>query len=70
MLITLDGPHTVVEVNGQLVTDYKEGEPVPKKKKWHEPERGLRPDAGYLGLQNHGDDARVHFKEVSLRPLK
>lgn len=70
MLITLDGSRTQVEVNGQQVTDYKEGDEVPKKKRWHEPERGPRPELGYLGLQNHDGETRVHFKEVSVRPLK
>lgn len=70
MLITLDGPHTKVEVNGKLITDYTEGEPVPAKKEWFEPDRGRRPDEGYIGLQNHGDEAHVHFKEVAVRPLK
>ncbi len=69
MLITLDGKRTLVEVNGLKVTDYTEGKPVPEKQHWYEPDRGLRPEVGYIGLQNHGDDARVHFKEVSVRPL-
>jgi hypothetical protein len=69
MLITLDGPHTIVKVNGQVVTDYTEGDPVPPKKKEYEPDRGVRPNEGYIGLQNHGGDAQVHFKEVSVRPL-
>ena len=70
MLITLDGKRTKVEIDGQLVTDFTEGDSVPKKKIWYEPDRGLRPEAGYIGLQNHGDDAHVHFKEVSVRLLK
>ena len=32
MEITLDGPRTIVVVNGVKVTDYTEGEPVPPKK--------------------------------------
>ena len=68
-LVTLDGPRTVVELNGERITDYTEGQPVPLKKVHYEPERGLRPIEGYIGLQNHGDPARVHFKEVSVRPL-
>ena len=67
--ITLDGPRTRVTVNGELVTDYTEGEPVPAKKEQYEPDRGLRPNEGYIGLQNHGDKDVVYFKEVSLRPL-
>ncbi len=70
MDITLDGPHTIVEVNGQKVTDYTEGEPVPPKKLDFEPDRGRRPDQGYFGLQNHGDHDVVFFKEVAIRPLK
>jgi hypothetical protein len=69
MLITLDGKRTLVEVNGQQVTDYTEGDPVPEKKIWYEPDRGARPEYGYIGLQNHGGDAHVHFKEVSVRAL-
>ena len=70
MLITLDGPRTRVEVNGRLVTDFHEGDSVPPKKADYEPDRGARPNLGYIGLQNHGDDARVHFKEVSVAPLR
>jgi len=67
--ITLEGTHTKVTVNGQLVTDYREGEPVPAKKKKWEPDRGPRPAEGYFGLQNHSDKDVVYFKEISLKPL-
>lgn len=67
--ITLEGPHTIVRLNGELVTDYTEGQPVPAKKQQWEPDRGRRPDAGYIGLQNHSDADTVYFKEVSVRPL-
>lgn len=70
MEITLDGPHTIVEVNGQKVTDYTEGQPVPPKKLDFEPNRGRRPDTGYFGLQNHSDNDIVFFKEVAIRSLK
>ncbi|HZU25841.1 MAG TPA: DUF1080 domain-containing protein [Bryobacteraceae bacterium] len=70
MLITLDGPHTVVEVNGVKVTDYTEGDPVPPKKLSFEPDRGRRPNKGWFGLQNHSDNDIVFFREVSLRQLK
>ena len=69
MLITLDGKRTRVEVDGRLVTDFTEGDAVPEKKVWYEPDRGLRPEQGYIGLQNHGGEAHVHFKEVSVLPL-
>jgi hypothetical protein len=69
MEITLDGPHTKVAVNGVTVTDYTEGQPVPPKNKDYEPERGTRPNRGYIGLQNHGKHDVVFFKEVSVRPL-
>jgi hypothetical protein len=70
MEITLDGPHTVVNVNGVKVTDYTEGQPVPPRKFKFEPQRGRRPDEGWFGLQNHGDQDVVFFKEVALRPLE
>jgi hypothetical protein len=69
MEITLDGPHTIVSVNGEKVTDYKEGDPTPERKFDFEPFRGRRPDAGYIGLQNHGEDDVVYFKEVAVKPL-
>lgn len=69
MEITLEGPRTIVYVNGVKVTDYKEGQPVPKRKFDFEPYPGIRPNAGYIGLQNHGEDDVVFFKEVSVKPL-
>ena len=70
MIITLDGPHTVVELNGVKVTDYTEGQPVPDKKFDFEPQRGTRPNEGWFGLQNHSDNDIVFFKEVAIQPLK
>lgn len=70
MDITLDGPRTLVYVNGVKVTDYKEGQPVPARKFDFEPYHGIRPNVGYIGLQNHGDHDVVFFKEVSVKPLK
>lgn len=67
MEITLDGTRTVVAVNGVKVTDFREGDPVgPRTKQW-EPERGPRPESGYIGLQNHGEKDVVWFKEISVR---
>lgn len=70
MEITLDGPHTTVVVNGVKVTEFTEGDPVPPKKLPFEPERGPRPQEGYMGLQNHSDHDVVFFKEVALKMLK
>jgi hypothetical protein len=69
MEITLDGDRTYVYVNGVKVCDYKEGDPVPAKKFDFEPDRGPRPQTGYIGLQNHSDADVVFFKEVAVRPL-
>jgi hypothetical protein len=69
MEITLDGPRTIVYLNGQKVTDYTEGQPVPARKFDFEPQRGLRPNTGFIGLQNHSDNDVVYFKEVAMRPL-
>jgi hypothetical protein len=69
MEITLDGPHTLVSVNGVKVTDYTEGDPVPPKKLSFEPDRGRRPIFGWFGLQNHSDNDIVFFKSVEIRSL-
>jgi hypothetical protein len=67
MDITLDGPRTIVQVNGVKVTDYREGDPVPERKFDFEPQRGRRPDVGYFGIQNHSNNDIVYFKEISVR---
>ena len=73
MEITLDGPRTIVVLNGVKVTDYIEGQAVPERKSNSEPQRGPRPLRGYFGLQNHPredkQDSQVHFKEVAVKPL-
>jgi hypothetical protein len=67
MDITLDGLRTIVKVNGVLVTDYDGVSVVPPKEKDYEPDRGPRPESGYIGLQKHDDEAVISFKEVSVR---
>jgi hypothetical protein len=69
MEITLDGPRTVVVVNGVKVTDFTEGQLVPAKKFDFEPFRGPRPLRGYFGLQNHSENDVVFFKKVAIKPL-
>ncbi|HLF33544.1 MAG TPA: DUF1080 domain-containing protein [Cyclobacteriaceae bacterium] len=67
--ITLDGPRTLVLLNGVKVTDYNEGDPVPERKFDFEPFPGPRPESGYFGLQNHGEHDIVYYKEVAVKPL-
>jgi Domain of Unknown Function (DUF1080) len=69
MEITLDGPRTIVFLNGVKVTDYVEGQDVPERKFSFEPQRGTRPNDGYIGLQNHSEHDVVFFKEVAMKPL-
>ena len=69
MEITLTDDRTVVTLNGEKVTDYKEGDPVPEKKRSWQPDRGPRSAAGYFGLQNHNDKDVVVFKEISVKKL-
>lgn len=47
-------------------TDYDGAAPVPAKKSVYEPDRGPRPDTGYIAIQHHGGAASVTFKEISL----
>lgn len=70
MEITLDGPKTIVHLNGVKVNEYAEGQPAPPRKRDYEPIRGPRPDLGYIGIQNHDAESTVLFKEISVRPLK
>ena len=69
MEISLDGERTTVTINGVLITDFREGQPVPPKKEQWEPDRGPRPVAGYIGLQNHSDEDVVYFREISVEPI-
>jgi hypothetical protein len=64
--ITLKGPRTIVKLNGVLVTDYDGVSPVPEKKGRYEPDRGPRPDSGYVAVQHHGGAATIWFKEIAL----
>jgi len=63
MVITLDGPRTMVVLNDVTVTDYTEGQPVPERKFDSEPQHGPRPNEGYIGLQNHSDNDVVFSKK-------
>jgi Domain of Unknown Function (DUF1080) len=74
MDITLKGQRILVSLNGEQVQDFNpETATIPARTKDYEPERGPRPTAGYIGLQNHDDAAKgtqVYFKEVRILPLK
>jgi hypothetical protein len=71
MIITLDGSRINVDLNGQPTTTFDSTSPdLPPRKQWHEPKREpKRPEAGYIGLQNHDPGDVVWFKEISVRPL-
>ena len=70
MEITLDGQKTIVFINGEKVTDFTEGDPVQPKTRDFEPERGPRPESGYIGLQNHDSLSTVFFREVAVKKIK
>jgi hypothetical protein len=67
MDITLQGLRTIVKLNGALVTDYDGVSPVPERAHEWEPERGPRPESGYIALQHHDDRAVIWFREISVR---
>jgi len=71
MIITLAGDRVYVDLNGQRVTNFDPESPdVPPQKEWYEPKRQpKRPEAGYIGLQNHDPGDVVWFKEVSVGSL-
>jgi Domain of Unknown Function (DUF1080) len=67
MDIVLNGQVTTVYLNGEKVNEFRGDQPVPERKEWYEPVRGPRPDAGYIGLQNHDGRTTVYFKEISVK---
>ena len=64
--IAMRGPRTIVKLNGVVVTDYDGEAAVPPKKSQYEPDRGPRPDSGYIAIQHHGGAATAWFREISL----
>jgi len=71
MIITLAGDQIFVDLDGQRITTFDPHSPdLPPQKQWYEPKREpKRPEAGYLGLQNHDPGDIVWFKEVSVRKV-
>ena len=70
--ITLKGNRVSTVINGTPVADFDSSELKPQATEITgegDPARGPRPEAGYIGLQNHDKDSTVFFKEVSVRPL-
>ena len=70
MEIAMRGPCIDVTLNGELVTQFDPGGPLPERRFPYEPERGPRPESGYIGLQNHDAASAVYFREVSVGPLR
>jgi hypothetical protein len=64
--IQLRGPRTTVKLNGVEITDYDGVSAVPEKQKSYEPDRGRRPDSGYIAVQHHGGKGIVTFREITL----
>lgn len=64
--VEMRGLRTIVMLNGVTVTDYDGVAPVPPKKGQYEPDRGPRPEEGYIAIQHHGGAATVWFKEITL----
>ena len=72
MIITLAGNRIFVDLEGKRVTSFNPDSlgVSPPDRKWFEPKReAKRPEAGYIGLQNHDPGDVVWFREVSVRPL-
>jgi hypothetical protein len=70
--ITLKGNLISTAINGVPVAEFDPSGPVPERKNKSphgDPERGPRPESGFIGLLNHDQNSIVEFKEVSVRPL-
>lgn len=72
MIITLQGEKVLVDIDGKRISTFDAtGPDVPTNRKWHEPRREpVRPQSGYIGLQNHDPGDVAWFKEVSVRRLE
>ncbi|OGO51721.1 MAG: hypothetical protein A2148_02850 [Chloroflexi bacterium RBG_16_68_14] len=68
--IAMQGERIEVTLNGIQATTFDPSLPVPPRRFPYEPERGPRPEYGYIGLQNHDADSVVYFREVSVEPLE
>jgi hypothetical protein len=71
--VTLRGNTVSTTINGTKVTEFDSSSLKPEsteKTGEGDPARGPRPDAGFIGLQNHDANSTVYFKEVSVRPLQ
>ena len=67
--IAMRGEQVEVTLNGTLVTVFDPEGELPDRQFGYEPERGPRPEEGYIGLQNHDAASAVYFREVSVAPL-
>jgi hypothetical protein len=72
MEITLKGNQIITAINGVQVAEFDSSGLQPEsvdKSGEGDPARGPRPEAGYIGLQNHDARSIVLFKDVSIAPL-
>lgn len=69
LLITMRGALVTVSLNGVETTRFDPAGPVPERLQQWEPERGPRPERGYIGLQNHDEATRVAFRDVWVEDL-
>ena len=70
--VTLKGNRVVTTINGVQVTDFDSSvlkPDSPDENRRRRPCAGPRPEAGFIGLQNHDKNSIVFFKDVSVRPL-
>src|SRR5258708_19247797 len=70
MVITLDGPRTIVVLNEVTVTDYTEGQPVPERKFNFQPQHAPRPIHRSIALQTHLDNDIPFFTHFTVHPPK
>ena len=64
--ITLQGLRTTVVMNGETITDFREGDAYVEPRNPGDPAVGPRQASGYIGLQNHSAKDLVLFREVSV----
>jgi hypothetical protein len=70
--VTLKGNRISTAINGVPVAEFDSSGLTPPATDTvgeGDPDRGPRPEAGFIGLQNHDTNSVVLFKEVAVRPL-
>ncbi|MGH3468122.1 MAG: family 16 glycoside hydrolase, partial [Thermocrispum sp.] len=67
--IRVVGQHYTIRRNGKVINEF-DNDPGQQSSRPSDPPTDLRQFAGgYVGLQNHGDDDLIEFRNIRVKPL-